>query len=99
MQTAPLSSCRKACSRHMLDYNQKPHLHSLKILQKGCSSEVSLAHAHMHIAGLVGSVLNLPALEVPHSLWQSTAYVTPPVQRIQSSVRPPLLSAEPVCCG
>ena len=83
----------------MLDYDQKPHLHSLEILQEGCGSEVSLAHAHMHIASLVCSVLNFSALEVPHSLPQSTEYVTPPVQGIHFPVRPALLSAESVCCG
>ena len=71
----------------MLDYDQKPNLHSLEILQEGSGSEVSLAHAHMHIASLVCSVLNFSALEVPHSLPQSTASVTP------TSTRDPLPSA------
>lgn len=47
---------------------QEGYLDSLQVDQEVLWLEGSLAKAHMHIAGLVRSVLNLASLEIPHSL-------------------------------
>ena len=52
-------------------------LHGLEVVQQVLRREAGLAHADVHVAGLVRAVLHLAALEVAHRLRAAR----PPVQR------------------